>query len=165
MNTSSDRQFSIGRQRLGSLARHLPALLLALVLAAPAPLALAQYVPNPDTAKNRQDNVFGTRPEEDGGQTLIGNDPTTGDQVMEAVPPPPECDDSGTNTNLNEIEVYPIRAHPRAGTSAAAPLDRVKDGPIARGPPVAGAEGRPRPVRALQPLLPHKAPASAAALE
>lgn len=107
------RQRIAGRSQ--SLVGRIGTCLLALVLILAALPAAAQFVPNPDTAKNRQDNVFGTRPDENGSQTIIGTDPATGDQVMEAVPPPPPQNDSDPSMNLNDIEVYPIVPVPGPG--------------------------------------------------
>lgn len=64
----------------------LPALILALILAValltPAPAA-AQKFPNKDTAKNRQDNVFGTR---HAGETIDIQDNATEGLAIDAVP-------------------------------------------------------------------------------
>ena len=94
--------------------RLLPVLLLAgLLLVGPAPAAWAQgysgYTPNPDTAPDRRDLQMGTGGRQ--GAPFIGQDPVTGDQVMETAPRPP-VDQPAHNATIEIKEVKPVIVWP-----------------------------------------------------
>lgn len=88
----------------------LPGLLLAgLLLIGPAPAARAEghggYTPNPDTATERRDLQMGTGGRQ--GAPFIGQDPVTGDQVMETAPRPP-VEQPSHNATIEIKEVKPV---------------------------------------------------------
>ena len=90
--------------------RLLPSLLLAgLILFGPSPAAWAEghggYTPNPDTAADRRDLQMGTGGRH--GAPFIGQDPVTGDQVMETAPRPP-VDQPAHNATIEIKEVKPV---------------------------------------------------------
>lgn len=82
------------------------ALLLCLLLAAPAMAQYSTYKPNPDTAPNRQDNQMGTGGQ--GGGPKLGKDPVTGDTYMETAPrPKPEDQQPSGNQTFDVDVIYP----------------------------------------------------------
>lgn len=105
MKTSACSAFSWPRQCPGGLRLIWHGLAGALVLLLLSSGLTQAAEPNIDTAIRRQDNTLGTRPRES-GQTFIGTDPATGDQVMEAVPPPQ--DKTTTSMEMPAIKVYPV---------------------------------------------------------
>lgn len=60
------------------------ALILAVLLTASSGQA-AKYS-NKDTATNRQDYTMGTRPKEGSSQIILGQDPESGDTIMQVTP-------------------------------------------------------------------------------
>lgn len=88
--------------------RILPLLLGLLLLGALiVPHALAQQFPNKDTAPDRRDNVFGTGSD----NTVLQQDPVTGDRVLQSKPreDEPDTEQAEDNDSMEtNVEVYPV---------------------------------------------------------